>query len=195
VSEERENLAAELERARARVARLEQEAEVNRALLARALVPVTAPPRRHGGGVGFWHAVSLIIGVGLGVLVTIALVVARGVPTPPVPLPPERPRSAALKAIALPSIAGAAQAATGAPPPAAHNEHPDSSGTLNLSASSAATVYVDGQRAGAAPLRGYAVQPGEHRVRFVCASEPDAARDQAVVVPPFAEVDVDHHCQ
>jgi hypothetical protein len=202
VSDEREKLAKELEAARARIARLEQEAETNRAFFARTLQTAHEAPRP-GGGPTVWHVLAWVVGVGCGVLLTLVLLVARGEPPPMAPLPPPRPkgplaasgRDASVEVAdagrRVPSDAGAAAVAPRAEPP----RRPDDSGTLNVTATSKAVVFVDGKALGPAPVHGWSVKPGEHVVRVACASDAGLQAERKVDVPPFAEVDVEHRCE
>jgi hypothetical protein len=48
-----------------------------------------------------------------------------------------------------------------APPPSAD-------GSLTLSASDTADIYLDGKKVGSSPMRGVKVRAGTHKVRFDC---------------------------
>ncbi|MBL8954571.1 MAG: hypothetical protein JNK82_27575 [Myxococcaceae bacterium] len=207
MSDERETLKRERDEAVARVARLEQEAATNRAFFSRSLTQAHQDPRP-GGGPTVWHALSLVIGVGIGVFVTLLLIVMRGEPTPLAPLPPER------KVASLPVVrvrdAGVLVAAAQAPVPAPKGdaggapavaaaqrpaERPDDRGTLNVTATAAAVVFIDGQRAGAAPLTGARLQPGAHVIRVECGGDGGEAAEHRLMVPAYADVDLEHDCE
>ncbi len=202
VSDERETLRRELDAARARIERLELEAETNRAFFTRALTQAHEEPRR-GGGPNIWHVLALITGVGVGVFLTLLMLVLRGEPPPMAPMPPAR------KASPPPLVASPARNAPLAPTlsptraeggadsgviAAARPFRPDDRGTLNVTASAPAVVFVDGRRVGPAPVQGESVKPGEHVVRVECATDAGAASEHRVNVPPYADVDVEHRC-
>jgi hypothetical protein len=196
VSDEPVDLEAELQAARARIAKLEQEAETNRAFFARALAQANEAPRR-GGGWGL-VVVALSVGFGAGVLMTVALVVARSQPTALAPPPPERaPVSPAVVVAPVTVDAGAVAAVAPAvvAPAVLEPQKPDDRGTLNVTASSEAVVFIDGQRIGPAPVQNHAVQPGSHLIRVECRVGSALEVERKVDVPPFAEVDVDHRCE
>lgn len=87
--------------------------------------------------------------------------------------------------------------ATSSAPPAA-------SSTLTLRATGAsaaqagiqADIFIDGVRAGRAPLQYHPVQPGTHRVRFDCIFEGRTFRgtDTVLDVPPDTDAVVEHKC-
>jgi hypothetical protein len=202
-------MGAELHESRDKVAQLQREAETNRAFYARALAQAHAPAR---GGAPRWdHFLSVGIGLLCGVVLTLGVLVARApVPAPP----PDRPvcidRPPRHAAVSPPPVvpvvsvtvrdAGAAVAVAPAPPPPPSPSKParvatDDSGSLNLVASGAANVFVDGRNVGRAPVRGVSVKPGEHAVRFECLTDAAGSAEQKVTVPAFADVDVEHACE
>ncbi len=70
-------------------------------------------------------------------------------------------------------------------------------GVLNLRATDTADVFVDGAAAGGAPVLGFKVKVGAHRVRFDCFDEAGNATPGAVrtlTVHAEQEVDFEHTC-
>jgi hypothetical protein len=199
LSDEPQDPAEELKAARARIARLEQEAETNRAFFARSLAEASLAPPRGGR---FMYGVMLLLGFAGGVLVSVALMVASSQPTAMAPMPPER-REVVAKPVVVAVVADAgaavqpAPAPAPAPTPAVARPQPakklDESGSLNVTATAAAVVFIDGRKVGAAPVQGQAVAPGAHVVKVVCSN--GTSSEKKVDVPAFAEVDVEQRCE
>lgn len=127
-------------------------------------------------------------------------------------LPPE-PAADAGRTLPSPSPAqfdaGSAAAAPPQPPAAAvHAPAPQpklsrppaprlADGLLNLRASAAADVYVDGKRAGSSPVLSFKVKAGTHRIRFDCLDAEGKATPgpaNSVTVAADAGEDVDYTC-
>lgn len=206
MSDKPEDLAAQLAAARARIAELEQEIEASRTM-ARVLTQSGENVAFKPGGAGVGHAFVLVIGVLTGMVLAVGVMVMRTPPAygPPEPVAAVVPKSvdAGVPAAVVVTVrdAGAAVVDAGAAPapagakPAAVNATPDDTATLNLTASSEAAVFVDGKRAGLTPVRGYAVKPGLHVIKFVCMSAGGVAGERQVNVPAYAEVDVEQTCE
>ncbi|MBX7115581.1 MAG: PEGA domain-containing protein [Myxococcaceae bacterium] len=82
--------------------------------------------------------------------------------TAAVPKPAPAPKPAAVAAPAAHPVAPSV--ATAEPAEAA----PAEEGTLNLSASDTADIFIDGKKVGSSPVTGKKVKAGKHKVRFDC---------------------------
>jgi len=129
-------------------------------------------------------------------------------PAPPVveeKAPPPKP-----KPVARPKPKPAPRKKTPPPPPPKVVQPPPPMPSANASSSLsfavtggsagkgkvAADVYLDGKRIGRAPISGYAVVPGSHRVRFDCIFEGKTHRgkEKVVDIPSFTDAAFEHKC-
>jgi hypothetical protein len=200
---------ARIDKLTERVTHLQREAETNRAFYARALQQAHGPAK--SGGLRWDHFLSVGIGFGCGVVLTLGILVARTPGPPPLPRPvavePAATRSglpvvpAAGQPPPTPSVqltlrdAGTTEARHAVPVHNAAAVVADDSGTLNLLTTGDADVFVDGRHIGRSPIRGMVMKPGDHSVRVACLKDAARSAEQRVNVPAFSDVDVEHACE
>jgi hypothetical protein len=106
---------------------------------------------------------------------------------------PEAAAKAVVDAGTTPPVAAKAAVPKAEPAPAA--AVPD--GFIDLQASEAADVFIDGRKVGSAPVNGVKLKAGPHKIRFDCydaAGNTTPGQAQTVVVPSGDTAEVNFNC-